>query len=127
MTVSAAGTLVVELSDDADSYVAADAIMIQYVSPLLAAETAHTSVSVVDTLEVADLQPVLAIAKDLWRATGLTEAETARLDAVTVGIAALPSGCARLDVVRWDDHQDRRRRGPAGAGTRMCRSRSRTP
>ena len=52
--------------------------------------------SVVDTLQVADLQPVLAVAKDLWLATGLTEAEAARLDAVNVGIASLSS-----DVLGW--------------------------
>ena len=97
VTVSANGTLVVELSDDANSYVVADAIMVQYVSPLLAADSASPSTaSVVDTLQVADLQPVLAVAKDLWLATGLTEAEAARLDAVNVEIAALPG-----DVLGW--------------------------
>ena len=37
------GTLVVELSDQANDYVIADAIMVQYVSPLLAADSASPS------------------------------------------------------------------------------------
>ena len=92
------GTLVVELSDDANEWVFADAMLVEYVGvPLLAADTASPSAApAVDTLQPADLQPVLAIAKDLWLATGLTEAEAARLDAVNVGIASLPD-----DVLGW--------------------------
>ena len=116
VTVSADGTLVIELSDQANNYVIADAIMVQYVGvPLLAADTASPSAaSAVDTLQPADLQPALAIAKDLWLATGLTEAETARLDAVNVGIAALPDRCAWLDDDRRSQCLDRRRRGRLG-------------
>jgi len=52
---------------------------------------APTAVTVVPTLQQGQLQPIVAEAKAIWAASGLTAAELARLNAATVTIGALPT------------------------------------
>ena len=96
------GSLIIELSDQANQYVIADAVLLQFVGPtgqgLRAAEFAPGFVVPASAglgqaqpsagldqparvtppaLTAADLQPVVVTAKSLWQSTGLTAAEAA--------------------------------------------------
>jgi hypothetical protein len=117
------GTIVVQMSDNANEYVIADAAMVQYIGPpgsgLRAAtfgpscvvpamagrenelpSTVHRAIppegGTTNSLRTFDLQPALADAKSLWAATGLSAAEQARLESVLVQVAPLSS-----NVLGW--------------------------
>ena len=85
-----ASTLAVKLTNAANGYVIADAIRIEYVSPLLAAEGAGQV-----TVPAADLTPqqvesTLALAVQRWTASGLTVVDQQTLQTVTAGGFDLP-------------------------------------
>ncbi len=92
------GSLIVQLSDQADGYVIADAMMIQFVGPQgqgLRAAAVGTSADT-NALSEGELAAARTEATSLWQSTGLTAAEQARLAAVEVKVAALSS-----NVLGW--------------------------
>ncbi len=99
----------VQLSDDADHYVVADAVRIDVPDP----NTLRLTDTPVRGGDLADLSgesvsPVLTEAIAAWQATGLAPAELARLAAVDVQIAELPGdylGLASADgTTIWLDN-----------------------
>jgi hypothetical protein len=72
-------TLVVQLSDDADGLVIADAIRIEAVTPLLAAGLPATATDVAP-LTTTDLSGIVSAAIDYWQAAGLTPGQLAVLE-----------------------------------------------
>ena len=85
------GKVLVQLSDNANGWVAADAIRLDVPDPppLLAAGEALAGVAAAP-LTLDTVQPLLADAIALWQSTGLTAAESAKLAGVEVIIAQLP-------------------------------------
>lgn len=92
------GSIVVRMTDDADDYVIADAIMPEYVGPpgsaLRASE--HNSSTDAPELSPSDLEAAVAEATSLWQSTGLSANEQARLSNVNVHVADLAT-----NVLGW--------------------------
>jgi autotransporter-associated beta strand protein len=92
------GTLVIELSDQANQYVIADAMMVQFVAPPgqgLRAESFGDSAGT-NELRERDLAAAWSEAAALWQSTGLTPVEQARLSTVDVQVVDLSS-----NVLGW--------------------------
>jgi hypothetical protein len=81
-------TLTVELSDDANEIVIADAIRIEEVPPLLAAALPQTTAAAAP-LTPGDLADVVPAAIDFWQAAGLTAGQLALLEDAEYRIADL--------------------------------------
>jgi len=81
-------TLTVQLSNAANQYVIADAVRIEYVSPLRAAAGAADQAA--EPLTEALLARALQTAADQWRQSGLGVAQLAKLDDVSAKLFDLP-------------------------------------
>ncbi len=85
-------TLTVTLADDSNNYVIADAIRVERVSPLLAGDFSADAV-IGETLTTGtELDGLLQTAVQRWIGTGLSSAEAAALQVVTIKLTDLPSG-----------------------------------
>ena len=107
--VNGSRQIVVELSDNADGYVQADAVRIDVPDPhpLLAAGPAVADAGGAE-LSSDQVAPLLADAIGHWQSTGLNPAEMARLSDVQVIVAELPGNLLGLasayGTTIWLDH-----------------------
>ncbi len=90
--VSVTGTtLTVTLANDANQYVIADAVRIEFVEPLRAASAGQpTEATGNSSLTVDQVASLLPAAIELWETAGLSAAETRLLQNVNVSVVDLP-------------------------------------
>jgi hypothetical protein len=84
-------TLTVQLFTDANGFVIADAVRVEYISPLLAAGGSIDPVADVTAVTTDDVDALMDAAIDRWALAGVSEADLERLSNVTADVVDLPS------------------------------------